>query len=116
MESNFLSVTDSLKVFGDARVWLQGSRGKIEIYFGDEIRSGIWTSELAGEPLDTTPYCSDDQWTATLIEALAAGDDCDYAQRDVWQVSQACLHAFDSAQAGGRLVAGRSRATLDTHF
>jgi len=103
VEADWLA-TDSLKVFGDARVWIQGTQGKIEMYFGDEVTSGIWTSDVAGEPLDTTPYCSADEWTAALMEALATGGDCDYAQCDVWRVSRVSLYAFDSAQAEGRPV------------
>ena len=103
VEADWLA-TDSLKVFGDTRIWIQGTRGKIELYFGDAVSSAIWTSEVAAEPLDTTPYCSADQWEAALIEALATGGDCDYAQCDVWQTSRVSLHAFDSAQAGGQPV------------
>jgi predicted dehydrogenase len=94
----------SMKNFGDTRIWLQGAKGKIEIRHGDESTAHYWTEKVAGAALDTGGRPSMDEWTVKLIEDLAGGGPGLIPQEDVWRASRATLHAFESAQAGGRPV------------
>ena len=100
LEADWLA-TDSLGTFGDARLWLQGTEGKIEVYKGDEVWGKIWTKDVAGEPLDTSGYPGIEEWNVRLVEALAQGEDCGIPQRDVWRTTKASLLAFDSARRKG---------------
>ena len=97
---------DSMKTYGDARLWLQGTKGKIEVTMGDQVSAKIWTDEAAGADLDL-PTSKGDAWTVHLIEDLAAGHDCAILQHEVWRPARAALLAFESAEAGGRLVGWR---------
>lgn len=106
VEQDWLAV-DAMQSFGDARLWLQGTKGKIELYMGDQTLAKIWTHETAGEDLDLSPYPGVDAWTVKLIEDLAAGHDGNIRQHQVWHPTRAALLALDSAQQGGAPVAWR---------
>ena len=95
---------DSMKSFGDTRTWIQGSTGKIEIREGDLESAEIWTEDEAQQPLDTTGFPDTGQWSSTLIEALCEGRPCAIPQDEVWRASRVTLHAFDSAEAGGKPI------------
>ena len=104
LEADWLA-TDSLGTFGDSRLWLQGTEGKIELYKGDQVWGRIWTKDVAGEPLDASGYPGIEDWNVKLIEALAQGQDCGIPQQEVWEATRVSLLAFDSAQKGGQPVA-----------
>ncbi|MCE9591696.1 MAG: Gfo/Idh/MocA family oxidoreductase [Planctomycetes bacterium] len=94
----------SMKNFGDSRLWLQGSKGKIELRLGDVTTAEIWTHETAQQPLDVAGYEDIDTWTTRQLAELAAGRIGDVPQADIWRASRVTLAAFDSASAGGRVV------------
>lgn len=94
----------SMKSFGDTRIWIQGTTGKIELRQGDVRTAEIWTETEAAQPLNTQGFPDAEQWSAKLIEDLCHGRDCGIDQQDIWQTSRITLHAFDSAQAGGQPV------------
>ncbi len=94
----------SMKSFGDTRTWIGGSTGKIEIRHGDVHAAEIWTETEAAAPLDTTGIPDGEQWASKLIEDLCHGRDCGIEQSDIWRASRVTLHAFDSAEAGGKSI------------
>jgi predicted dehydrogenase len=92
----------SMKNFGDTRMWLQGTTGKIELRLGDAPQSAeIWTSQTAKEPLDTTGIPSMADWEDDLITALLNGTRTAIPQEDIWETSRLSLAAFESASMGG---------------
>lgn len=101
VEADWLA-SESLKTFGDGRLWIQGTAGKIEVYQGDEPHARIWTDQSAGKDLDTSIYPTVDQWTRRLIENLATDHLGDMNQNDIWRTIRTVLCAFDSAEASGQ--------------
>lgn len=95
----------STKSFGDSRIWLQGSTGKIEIRLGDANTVHIWTEQAAQEPLDFSDYEDLADWSAKLMADLVAGRPTPISQEEVWRASRVSLAAFDSAQQQGQPVA-----------
>lgn len=91
----------SAEKWGDTRLWVQGTAGKIEVRMGDRTETALWTDAIAGEPLDTTGLPERSQWLAQLIEDLVEKNECGIPQADVWRASRVSLRAFESAQAGG---------------
>jgi len=94
----------SMKHFGDTRLWIVGTTGKIEIREGDVKTAEIWTQTEAMQPLATQGLPDTGQWTAALIEDLGHGRPGPIRQSDVWRASKITLHAFDSAEAGGKPI------------
>ena len=105
IEADWLTA-DSMKTYGDTRLWLQGTKGKIEVYMGDRTSAKIWTDEVGGADLEPV-HTGVDAWTVQLIEDLAARCDCSIPQHEVWRSARASLLAFDSAVAAGRQVGWR---------
>jgi predicted dehydrogenase len=95
---------ESMKHFGDTRTWIQGTTGKIEVRLGDVKTHEIWTQTEAAKPLDMRAFPDVGQWTSMLIEDLCHDRDCGIEQRDIWRASRVSLHAFDSAEAGGKAI------------
>lgn len=93
---------EALKSFGDGRVWIQGTTGKIEIYHGEVPTALVWTAESNAEPLDFSEFPEESVWSAKLIENLAHGRDCEIKQEEIWRASRVTLYAFESAEAGGK--------------
>lgn len=96
----------SMKYFGDTRVWLQGTEGKIELRMGDEVSATIWTPTAAAQPLDVSAYQSVDHWDEQLIRDLMEGNPTSITQDEVWRASKVTLLADASAEAGGRAWTG----------
>ncbi len=94
----------SMRNFGDTRVWIQGTHGKIEIRHGDESLAHFWTDQVAQQPLDPGDRPSIDGWTTLLLEDLAAGGKGFIPQEEVWRTSRATFDAFESAQHDGAPV------------
>jgi len=94
----------SMKNFGDSRVWLQGTKGKIELRIGDTVTAEIWTAEASAQPLDVSGYEGIDPWTTRQLAELAAGRQGDVSQTEIWQASRVSLAAYESACAGGRPI------------
>jgi predicted dehydrogenase len=92
-------VSASIRRGPDTRVWIQGTKGKIEIRWGLETTAFITTDDAAAEPLK--PEGADvDAWTVTLMQDLLAGRTCEIPQADVWQASEVCLAASRAAREG----------------
>ncbi len=102
-EVDWLNPT-SMKTFGDSRIWLQGTKGKIEIRHGDEPSALYWNDKVSGAALDQAGLPNVDQWTTQLIENMAGGGTGLIPQNEIWRASRATLWAFESAQAGGKPV------------
>ncbi|MAG17802.1 MAG: hypothetical protein CMJ21_06995 [Phycisphaerae bacterium] len=94
----------SMKYFGDTRLWLQGTAGKIEIRIGDEVSACIWTHEETQRPLDIGALPDATQWSTSQCEDLIHRRPTAISQDDVWRASRVSLRAFESAQAGGAPV------------
>lgn len=90
----------SMKNFGDTRFWLQGTAGKIELRLGDEKSACLWTEEVAAEPIE--PLTEDADGDLRMIEDLLANRPSEIPQTDVWRTSELTIHAFESAEQGGR--------------
>jgi predicted dehydrogenase len=95
---------ESMEYFGDTRLWMQGTKGKIEIRIGDVVEARIWTHQEADKPLDTSGIQSLEEWDAQLIGDLINDRPCVIPQADVWRGSRVTLHAFDSASRNGQPV------------
>jgi len=95
---------ESMKHFGDTRVWLQGTTGKIELRLGEEVSGTIWTHQSPACPLEVDDIEPAEDWTRRLLGDLAHGRPCAIPQEDVWRAARVTLWAFDSAQAGGRPI------------
>jgi predicted dehydrogenase len=102
VEADWLNPS-SMRHFGDTRIWLQGTIGKIELRLGDEVTAQIWTPDAAAQPLDTEPFKAAD-FSRRLYEAVAHNQATPIAQDEIWLASRVALLAFDSAnQDGARL-------------
>jgi predicted dehydrogenase len=86
----------AMKNFGDTRIWLAGTKGKIEIRLGDETSALLWNDQVAGQPVDQTEQ-TDENWLRKQMVDLAQGKQGDVPLRDVWTTSRLSLCAFDSA-------------------
>lgn len=95
----------SMKNFGDTRMWLQGTTGKIEIRLGDQPQTAeIWTSQTAKEPLDTTGIPTGAEWEDQLIAGLLHGGALPITQEEIWNTSRLSLAAFESALNAGASI------------
>lgn len=106
VEADWLNPT-SMKNFGDTRIWIQGTKGKIEIRHGDGSSAHYWNDKVAGATLDQGGRPSMDEWTVQLMEDMASGGPGLIPQEDVWRTSRATLWAFESAQKSGAPVVPR---------
>ncbi len=91
----------SMRNFGDTRMWIQGTTGKIEIRLGDTQSAEIWTSETAQQPLDLTGMPTITEWDDALLSALLHDGKMPITQEEIWETSRLSLAAFDSAVDGG---------------
>ena len=95
---------DSMKSFGDSRIWFQGTTGNIESRIGDETHALICDDKAAGEALDLTAFPEPGAWTKKLIADVARGERCAIDQEEIWRTSRTSLYALDSALAGGKPI------------
>jgi|GEM_PF-3142095 len=103
VEVDWLNPT-SMKSFGDTRLWIQGTNGKIELRMGDEPSARIWNDEVAGEELDTSEVPTSGEWDEALMQNLVAGNPVDISQEDVWRVSRITIRAQASAAMNGQPI------------
>ncbi|MAE64295.1 MAG: hypothetical protein CMJ18_08475 [Phycisphaeraceae bacterium] len=94
----------SFKRFGDSRIWIQGTEGRIEMRHGDEMINQFWTNDDRAQPIDVTGVPGLEAWDTKLIEDLAHGRSCGIEQEEVWRATRVTLYAFDSATAGGKPI------------
>jgi predicted dehydrogenase len=102
IEADWLNPT-SMKNFGDTRIWVLGTTGKIEVRAGDTVSGEMWTAQAAAVPLEGVG--SMQQWERQLFIDTAAGRYTAIQQDEVWRVSRLSLCALDSAQRNGAGVA-----------
>jgi predicted dehydrogenase len=91
----------SMKSFGDTRLLIQGTTGKIEIRLGDHNVGHLWTDKVAAEPIDVAGEPGGTEWTVKLLQDLAARWPTDISQEETWRASRVTLQAFESAAKGG---------------
>lgn len=94
----------AMKNFGDTRVWLAGTKGKIEIRMGDEKSVLLYNDQVAGEKLDESAFVADEAWDQKLMLELAAGRQGVVSLSDIWTTSRLSLCAFESAEKGSTPV------------
>jgi predicted dehydrogenase len=90
----------SMRNFGDTRMWLQGTTGKIEIRLGDSQSAEIWTTEKAQQPLDLTGIPTITEWDDALLSALIHDTKMPITQEEIWETSRLSLAAFEAAETG----------------
>jgi predicted dehydrogenase len=100
VEVDWLNPT-SMRNFGDTRMWLQGTTGKIEIRLGDTQSAEIWTTQSAQQPLDLTGLPTITEWDNDLLAALIHDTKMPITQDEIWETSRLSLAAYDSATDGG---------------
>lgn len=81
----------------DTHIWIQGTNGKIDLFFGKQTIGQIWT-EGYFEPLAPAEKSLDD-WTIDLMRDIAQGKPCAISQEDVWRASEVSLAASAAARA-----------------
>ncbi len=91
----------SMRNFGDTRMWILGTTGKIEIRLGDTQSAEIWTAESAQQPLDLTGIPTITEWDNDLLSALIHDTKMPITQQEIWDTSLLSLAAYDSAVDGG---------------
>ena len=95
VEVDWLNPT-AMKNFGDSRIWLAGTKGKIEIRAGDTQSIQLWNDQVAGQDLPIED--SGENWLKNLMLDLAQGKQGAIPLADIWTTSRLSLTAFDSAQ------------------
>jgi len=109
VEVDWLTVP-SMNAFGDTTIWVQGTRGKIEVRLGDEPTARVWDAEGCDQPLEPVLDGADSvsdaavRWEGKLLADVAKRQPCDIPQDAVWQASHMTLCAFDAAMRGGVVV------------
>lgn len=91
----------SSRTFGDTRVWVLGTDGKIEIRLGDEVSALIHDRHHAAEPLPLPDADAVDDWLARHMQRLVEGEMGDVTQAEVWRACELTLAAAASADAAG---------------
>lgn len=81
----------------DARIWIQGTRGKIDLHFGPTSTGRIWTGGYF-EPLSPAEPSSE-QWTIDLMRNLLLNRPHAIPQEEVWRASEVSLRASEAARA-----------------
>lgn len=100
VEVDWLNPT-KMKNFGDTRVWLQGTTGKIELRLGDEVSAKIWNDQVAGEDLDVAAHALEPSWDHQLFAALLRGEVGPIPQAEIWRASRVSIAAQRCAASGG---------------
>lgn len=90
-------VVPNASTSADTRIWIQGTKGKIDLFMGQQSSGQVWTDSYF-EPLPPAQTTLE-QWTLQLMSDVMRGQPCAIGQEDVWRASEVSLSASAAARA-----------------